>query len=403
MSISSSPALIERRVQTLPVKLTLLVVSTLTVMAGATIAPSLPAMQAHFVEVENVEADSAAYLVRLALTMPALFIAIGAPVVGVIIDRFGRKPLLLIALIVYGLAGSSGLWLNSLHHLLVGRALLGVSVAGIMTTATTLIADYYTGATRGQFLGLQSAFMALGGVVFLTVGGLVADMHWRLPFAIYLLALLMMPGVLFWLPEPKRLVATSGLATNETSSPTPWNLIVLTYGIAVITQIVFYLIPVQLPFYLKSLVNANASLSGLAIAVCTLFAAIGSLQYRRIKDRFSFMTIYTIAFLNMAIGYVLISLAQGFPVVLLGLAIAGSGLGLLMPNMTFCLTSITPDVLRGRILSGITTFFFLGQFLSPFFSQPLSQWVGLGASYGVAGGVMLGLAVIAGGVTMRWR
>jgi len=399
MNIGSSPALIEQRVQTLPVELTLLSVSTLTIMAGATIAPSLPAMQAHFSEVDN-----AAYLVRLTLTMPALFIAIGAPVVGLIIDRFGRKPLLLIALIIYGLAGSSGVWLNSLHHLLIGRALLGISVAGIMTTATTLIADYYAGAARGQFLGLQSAFMSLGGVVFLTVGGFVADLHWRLPFVIYLLSLLLLPCVLFWLPEPKRLTATANTATGEVSAvPTPWNLVLLTYGVAVLTQIVFYLIPVQLPFYLQSLVNANASQSGLAIAISTLFAAIGSLQYRRIKARFSFMAIYTIAFLNMAVGYGLISLAQGFPVVLLGLAIAGSGLGLLMPNMNLCLTSITPDLLRGRILSGITTFFFLGQFLSPFFSQPLSQWVGLGATYGIAGVVMLGMAVIAGSVTMRWR
>lgn len=398
MRVSSPESLIENRVQTLPVKLTLLLVSTLTVMAGATIAPSLPAMQAHFTEVENADT-----WVRLALTMPALFIAIGAPVVGIIIDRFGRKPLLLMALLLYGLAGSSGLWLNFLHHILVGRALLGISVAGIMTTATTLIADYYTGAMRGQFLGLQAAFMALGGVVFLTVGGFVADLHWRLPFAIYLLALLMLPCVWLWLPEPDRLLPTSDSAAGLESDRTPWHLIGLTYGVAVLTQIVFYLIPVQLPFYLQDLFNANASQSGLAIAVATLFAAIGSLLYRRVKARLSFITIYAIAFLNMGVGYGLIGLATGFPIVLLGLAIAGSGLGLLTPNMNFCLTSVTPDLLRGRILSGITTSFFLGQFLSPFFSQPLGQWLGLGPTYGIAGGAMLVLAAITGVVVMRWR
>jgi hypothetical protein len=39
------------------------------------------------------------------------------------------------------------------------------------------------------------------------------------------------------------------------------------YGIAVLTQIVFYLIPVQIPFYLQALTNATASQSGLAIAL----------------------------------------------------------------------------------------------------------------------------------------
>jgi hypothetical protein len=46
-------------------KISLLLISTLTVMSGATIAPSLPAMGEHFADVPNVD-----YLVRLALTLP---------------------------------------------------------------------------------------------------------------------------------------------------------------------------------------------------------------------------------------------------------------------------------------------------------------------------------------------
>ena len=141
-------------------QLTLMMISTLTVMSGATIAPSLPSIRKHFATVPNAD-----YLVRLVLTLPALFIALGAPLVGIMIDRLGRKPLLVLALCLYGIAGSSGFVLNNLNWLLVSRAFLGVSVAGIMTIATTLIADYYTGATRAQFLGLQAGFMGLGGVL----------------------------------------------------------------------------------------------------------------------------------------------------------------------------------------------------------------------------------------------
>ncbi|MEM7762019.1 MAG: MFS transporter, partial [Cyanobacteria bacterium P01_A01_bin.40] len=72
----------------IPVKATLLLVSTLTVMSGATIAPSLPAMQEHFADVEN-----SALLVRLVLTIPALFIAIGGLFAGQLVDKIGRKPL----------------------------------------------------------------------------------------------------------------------------------------------------------------------------------------------------------------------------------------------------------------------------------------------------------------------
>jgi MFS family permease len=388
------------RVNTLSVRLTLLVISTLTVMAGATIAPSLPAMKQFFESVENAD-----YLVRLVVTAPALFIAIGAPVVGVLIDRLGRKPLLAVALVSYGLAGSSGIWLNEIGLILVGRAFLGISVAGIMVTATALIADYYTGPARGQFLGLQAAFMALGGVVFLSVGGFLADVNWRMPFALYLVALLLAPCVLVFLPEPQRIVTDEPAARSIQDNTTqfPARLVALTYAIALLSQIVFYTIPVQLPFYLQTLVQASAFQSGLAIALCSFFSAVTSLLYQRIKARLNFVNIYGIAFLNIALGYGLLSLAQGYELIIPGLAIAGLGLGLLMPNMNFCLTSVTPDTARGRVLGGLTTGFFLGQFTSPLISQPLSNAIGIDSTYGLAGAVM-GLFTIATFILLaRWK
>jgi MFS family permease len=387
-----------RSPDTFLVKATLLLVSTLTVMAGATIAPSLPAMRQHFSALPNAD-----YWVRLVLTAPALFIAIGAPIAGIAIDRFGRKGLLGLSVFLYGFAGSSGFLLDQIGLILLGRMLLGFSVAGIMTTATTLIADYYIGAARAQFLGLQAAFMGFGGMIFLTLGGYLADRNWRQPFLIYLMAWLILPFILLVLPEPDR----NKDATQQTgaieSSAVPWTLLLTTYGIALLTQIVFYMIPVQIPFYLQQLMGANASQSGLAIALATLATSISALSYQRLKARFTFTNIYAIAFGLMGIGYLVISVARTYEMVLIGLAIAGLGVGLLMPNMNVCLTSSTPAVLRGRILGGLTTSFFLGQFISPFASQPLSQWAGLGTTYGLAGGLMLGMTVITVGVMARWK
>jgi MFS family permease len=166
---------------------------------------------------------------------------------------------------------------------------------------------------------------------------------------------------------------------------------------ALITQAVFYMIPVQLPFYLQELASATASQSGLAIALSTLFVAISSFTYQSLKSRFTFVRIYEIAFVSMGIGYLIISLAQAMAMVLVGLAIAGLGLGLLVPNMNLCLASITPPTLRGRVLGGWTTCFFLGQFLSPLLSQPLSQNLGLAMTYRLAGVlvILVGIATVA--------
>ena len=92
----------------------------------------------------------------LVLTLHALFIAVGAPLAGQIIDRFGRRRLLLTAILVYSPAGGSGRVAVSLPLLLVGRALLGLAIGAVSTCTTTLISDYYTGQTRSRMIGFQS-------------------------------------------------------------------------------------------------------------------------------------------------------------------------------------------------------------------------------------------------------
>ena len=158
-------------------------------MSGATVSPSLPAMKQQFESAipfqggfANADPDLRTTLVKLVITLPALFIVIGSPIAGIVVDKFGRKPLLLITAVLYGFAGSSGLFLESLPAILVGRAVLGLAVAGVMVSATTLIADYYSGPARAAFMGLQAGFMGLGGVVFLTLGGALAQQNWHYPF-----------------------------------------------------------------------------------------------------------------------------------------------------------------------------------------------------------------------------
>jgi len=96
------------------------------------------------------------------------------------LQALGRKPLLAVTLLVYGLAGEFELWLNS-RRLIVGASIVGLSECGIMTTATTLIADYYTGSAVQNFFELQAAFMALGESCF-SLRWLSADVSWRMHF-----------------------------------------------------------------------------------------------------------------------------------------------------------------------------------------------------------------------------
>lgn len=140
--------------------------SCLPVLGAVLLAPVLPRMQEHFEGVAGSEA-----LVPLVLTVPALSLALLAPFAGVVVDRLGRKRLLIVATVLYALLGTVPLWVDSLYGILASRVLVGVAEAAIMTACTTLIGDYYTGRVRDRYLALQTMCASASATVFFVLGG----------------------------------------------------------------------------------------------------------------------------------------------------------------------------------------------------------------------------------------
>lgn len=347
-------------------KATLLLAAIPTVMAGATIAPSLPQMSKVFADTPNAE-----FLSKLILTLPALFIAIMAPVSGMLIDRFGRLRVLIISTVLYAAAGTTGLYLDDLFMILAGRALLGVAVAGVMTTASTLVGDYFQHEERNKFLALQGSFMALGGMLFLGFGGWLADFSWRSPFLIYFFSLVLIPFVLFFLYEPER-EQTGANQPGQQPEKMPTGTIFIIYLTGFMAMAFFYFLPVQIPFLLKSIGVESNSLAGIALATTTLSAAIMSFFYRKAKPYLNYQMIYAIGFLIASGGMMLLFMAKSYPVVVTGMAVCGLGFGWMMPNSNLWLLSLAPAARRGRLVGGLTTAFFIGQFSSPFLAASMT-------------------------------
>lgn len=365
------------------IKITLLFTSSLTIMAGATIAPSLPQIQLVF------EANpQSLILTKLILTIPGLFIAICAPIVGAIIDRFGRLKILLGSLILYGFAGTSGFFMNDLYSILIGRAFLGMGVAGVMTATITLIADYFEGTERNAFMGVQGAFIALGGVVFITSGGLLAEISWRGPFLIYCSAFVIFPAALVYLYEPEfKTVKKKYISARDPQYPR--TLMIVIFVTAFIGMMLFYIIPVQIPFYIKEQTGASNILIGVAIAASTLSSALISINYKRIKARLSFSAIYAMTFFFLGIGFILIYFATDYLSIMFGLLIGGIGMGLMMPNSNVWVVTLSPESMRGRMVGRLTTSVFIGQFISPIIIEPILVLTSSSGLYAVAGVGML--------------
>lgn len=374
---------------------TLLFISTLTIMSGATISASLPGIAARFADVENV-----ALLSRLVLTLPAVFIALFSPAAGFLVDRFGRKPLLTVSLALFAIAGASGLVLDTLPGLLVGRAALGIAVGGIMTATTALVGDFFQGAARDRYMGLQQAFVGVGGTLFLTGGGFLAEVHWRGPFLIYTVAVLLVPAALAFLPEPRR-ARPAGPATGaDRLGGRATALLALLFLAAAVNMIAFYMIPTQLPFYLETLGFAAPSLAGTAIGAGQFVGVVSALAFAPFRRLAGIMGVFGLGFVSAGLSFLLLSGAESYAGVLAAMAVSGVCMGTIMPNFAAAAMLLAPPARRGRVSGLLVSSIFAGQFLSPVVSQPLIAVSGYDGAYAIVGAIVLAFGVVA--FALRW-
>jgi MFS family permease len=365
----------------------LLLISTLPVMTGAVLSPALPALKAAF-----GGGASAQTWARWALTTPALFVALGAPLAGLLADRMGRRPVLLGSLLLFAGGGSAGALLGSLPAITATRAVLGLAAGGLGTTATTLIVDYYD-ESQSQILGGQAAVMALAAMIYTVLGGVLADLSWRAPFGVYLLGLVIL-GPAALLPEPTSASEhreDSASAAPETS--VPWKRIGLLYGLAFLGLAIFNLIRVELPYYLRAMGMTSGLRIGAVLSGGTVTGALASFAYDRVQSRLGVRGTLSLVLALFASGFGTVALAGSPLAAVGGVALAGSGMGLLVPSLTDGVGEAAPPSMRGRLMGGLSTLRNLGRFASPLLTMP--ALLGAGAAAPFVGG-----AVLAGGLAL---
>ncbi|GAA3953084.1 MFS transporter [Chitinophaga oryziterrae] len=124
-----------------------------------------------------------------------------APVLGNLSDRYGRRPVLLLSLLGFGLDYFFMAFAPSVVWLFAGRILSGITGASF-TTAAAYIADVSTAEKRTQNFGLIGAAFGLGFILGPMLGGLLGQFGTKAPFlAAGVLSLLNVVYGYFVLPE----------------------------------------------------------------------------------------------------------------------------------------------------------------------------------------------------------
>jgi DHA1 family tetracycline resistance protein-like MFS transporter len=104
-----------------------------------------------------------------------------APVMGNLSDQYGRRPVLLLSLLGFGIDYILVAFAPTIGWLFAGRLIAGVTGASF-TTASAYIADISTNENRAQNFGMIGAAFGLGFIIGPVIGGLLGSLGPRVPF-----------------------------------------------------------------------------------------------------------------------------------------------------------------------------------------------------------------------------
>ena len=170
----------------------------------AIVGPALPAIREALVANDR--------LVAWVFTSYLLLNLVGTPIMAKLADRFGRRPVYILDVLLFVLGSLIAAMAPSIFWLLLGRAVQGFGSGGIFPVAAAVIGDVVPEEKRGRTLGLIGAVFGLAFLIGPIIGGILLRFSWRW---------------IFWGPLPLAVVlvpaAWKVLPTTRSSNPKPWD------------------------------------------------------------------------------------------------------------------------------------------------------------------------------------
>ncbi len=323
----------------------------LTAMTGWIIAPVIHVMRADL----NIDPASAG----LIITMHALTAALFYPVFEPVAEK-GIKKLFVFGLLLYGIAGGSGLVITSYWLLLVGRAVLGIGLAAILNAVDTVL-DLYEKEETYEMMKAGGSLRAFGSINWPIIGGILGIFSWHFPFAVYVLTIPLGIFAITCVPDIKKEKREPRIGPEKDSSNiNP----VLGYSLSFLTAAFLYTILVFLPQLLDEMGISFPLFISLFFIVLMISSAAASAQYQKIS-RFPCTTLILTALALWAGGFAIISYTDSGFIIAASVVLFGIGEGVLTSVVTTWMEKIPAHTTKkARTLN------YLGQFMAPIIFGP---------------------------------
>lgn len=346
----------------------------------AALGPVLPAIADHF-----GGKSGGAFAAQMILTMPAIGVILGGVIGGLTVERWGPRPVMIAALLGYGLLGVSGYFVDHLPLLLGARFLLGFCVAQIGTAIGVIVGSWFQGVARARLLGYQSAVAGVFAVSGLLLSGLLAEAGgWRTPFLLYAIAFVVLILTVGVLPAG----AGRSAPREERVSLRPLTGLWPVYALAMFLFVGYFMTSIQLSFLLaedgfdsaltRSVVIASGVLAG------GVFGGCYGRFYGWLGERGTQIFLATM----MASGLAVIGFSNSLPLLILGAVLSGGGGGMIPPHIGGILLNRVPADIRARAVGLEFTVLYIADFVNPLIMTPLRAAIGIHGAFLVAAGAL---------------
>ncbi len=142
---------------------------------------------------------------QMLVTMIFLGFGVGQLILGPLSDQYGRKSVVYLGFVIFGMGSVVCLMSKSLDVMVMGRVLQGIGLSAHRTIAISIIRDIYHGDRMARVMSFVTAFFILVPMVAPTLGKLILDVaNWQMIFYVHLVLAVML-ALWFWKRQPETL------------------------------------------------------------------------------------------------------------------------------------------------------------------------------------------------------
>ena len=344
----------------------------LMVLGNSILIPLLPQMQSDL-GISKVQAN-------LFITLFSVPAGITIPIVGFISDRFGRKIVIIPALIIYAIgglvSGIAPLFMSEpFTIMLAGRVIQGIGAAGTAPVAMTLVGDLFSSTQRSKVLGILEASNGFGKVMSPILGSLIGlFMTWYFVFYIY--PVIAIPVVLllaFIVKESKSAKNQQSIKNYISGIGDTFKNKGFSLAVCFLAGMVALFILFGVLSYISDVLEVRHGIvnltKGFILAIPVFIMTIASilsgmlLKKKNLIYKIFIIVGMTILTISMAIG----AFFENFIILIVLISLMGLGVGMTMTSLNTMVTSSTKIAKRGAV----TCFYGSVRFFGVAFGPPV--------------------------------